>query len=94
MPDFTPAPKKLAPLKLAHGQYLRNGQIISDSLAKAAPENSLAQARTFKTPKAAAPDMRSRVEGHAEISPRGMLKDDCPAPFNPGVRSRNNDPAN
>jgi hypothetical protein len=92
MTDFTPAPnKKLKPVPLAHGMRLRNGQIMVDNRASAAPENSLSPSK-FKAPKATA-DMRSRVAGHDVITARGPLKDCDASPAGPGQCSRNNDPS-
>jgi hypothetical protein len=86
MTDLTPSEKKLAPLKLAHGMRLRNGQIISDGSAPIG-------AAKRPTPIEAGPTMRSRVEGHGVITPIGPEKVRGPAPIGPGQRSRNSDPS-
>jgi hypothetical protein len=78
---LTPAAKKLAPVKLAHGMRLQHGQIIGSAptIATAATKPS---AEGHAAP--VTPGMRSRIDSGFEGAPKNCGA----APTTPGMRSR------
>jgi hypothetical protein len=105
MANLTPAPKKLAPLKLAHGHKLRNGQIIGPALTIATKGAAKKLAPPISHPgmqfSEVLPDgRRATAQGFSKTSfngtdvttPRGPLKCGKCAPVKSGMTADRSKP--